>query len=82
MWIIGYNLELIFGGQFKFAALCLLIYALTLAEKVIMNYKIDGDADKISKLSSFNFEDIEVKLNFAKAKFFFSVVLGILIGVI
>lgn len=80
LWIIGYNLELIFGGQFKFAALCLLIYALSLAERVIMNYKIDGGADKLIKTSTFNFEEIDVKLTFAKAKFIFSVAVGLLIG--
>jgi hypothetical protein len=47
-----------------------------------MNYKIDGGADKLTKPSSFNFEDIDVKLTYAKAKFILSAILGLFLGLL
>ena len=57
------------------------MYALSLAENYILRFKIDDEADKLLKPSSFNFEEIEVRLSFAKAKFIISVGVGILIGI-
>lgn len=76
MWIIGFFLDLIFGGAVRFTALCLLIYVLSLAETVILRYQ--RPEDKLSKLTSFNFEENDVKMNYAKAKFIFSATMGIL----
>lgn len=55
---------------------------MSLAENHILRYKIDEGADKLTKTSSFNFDDIEVRLIYAKAKFIVSLAVGILLSII
>lgn len=79
MWIIGYNLALIFGNSIRFLILTPLIFILSLLETQIMK----SDKSSLSlefhkKSQGMIFENNEIKINYAKAKLIFSIGLGII----
>jgi hypothetical protein len=80
LWVMGYFLELIFGGQVRFTLLSLLGYALSLSEVIIMRYQ--RPEHKLAKLPFLNFGDIEVRMMYAKAKLAVAAAAGLLYGLV
>jgi hypothetical protein len=76
LWIIGYFLALIFGDNVMLAIICLPLFGLTLALMLILKSGSKKVQMNSEKLSVFNFEENDTRINDAKAKFIFSIVLG------
>jgi preprotein translocase subunit SecG len=78
LWIIGYFIALIFASELRLAAICPMIFVLSLCETVIMQTANGDDKEDLpKKRERLLFEEDNTKINYAKAKFIFSIVFGL-----